>query len=286
MKLPLCPLLLLSFVLSLTGSRTAHAAIPAFGEAPEKLGSTVFKWEELTAKPSGVGERRDVARIPTATLTEFECHISMLNPNLPSHPPHVHPQEEVIVLTEGTLEIFINGATSRIGPGSVFFFSSWDAHSVRNVGTSPARYHVFNFFTEKTRWNPWYPAATSAAPEMIRSGVFEWQQLPVQTTKTGFRRAVFDGPTPTYERLECHVTTLNPGLAAHAPHRHPDEEFIMIKEGTLDVTINGSTTRAGTGSVIFFASNDEHGLKNAGDSPATYYVIRVASAATPKPATL
>jgi quercetin dioxygenase-like cupin family protein len=82
------------------------------------------------------------------------------------------------------------------------------------------------------------------------------------------------------------VTTLHPGLAAHAARRHPDEEIIMIKEGALDVTINGATTRAGTGSVIFFASNDEHGLKNADDSPATYYVIRVFSAATPKPATL
>jgi quercetin dioxygenase-like cupin family protein len=286
MKLLLFPALSLSLMLSLVSGLTARAAIPAFGEAPAKLGSTVFRWEDLTMKPSGVGERRDVARIPTATLTELECHVSLLNPDLPSHPPHVHPQEEVIILTEGTLEIFINGTTSRIGPGSVFFFSSWDAHSVRNVGSGPARYHVFNFLTEKTHSNPWYPAATSAAPEMLRSGVFEWQQLPVQTTKTGLRRAVLDGPTPTYERLECHVTTLNPGLAAHAPHRHPDEEIIMIKEGTLDVTINGATTRAGTGSVIFFASNDEHGLKNAGDSPATYYVIRVVSAATPKPATL
>lgn len=285
MKL-LTPLLLLPLVLSLAAGLTARAAIPAIGEAPETLGSTVFKWEDLTAKPSGVGERRDVARIPTATLTEFECHISMLDPNLPSHPPHVHPQEEVIILTEGTLEIYINGATSRIGPGSVFFFSSWDAHSVRNVGHGPARYHVFNFLTEKTRSNPWYPAATSAAPGMIRSGVFAWEKLPVQATKTGFRRAVLDGPTPTYERLECHVTTLNPGLAAHAPHRHPDEEIIMIKEGTLEVTINGATTRTGTGSVIFLASNDEHGLRNVGDSPATYYVIRVASAATPTPATL
>lgn len=285
MKLLLNPLLPFSLLLTVA---LGHAAptVPEGMAAPTVLGSTVFKWEDLVVKPSGVGERRDVSANPTATLTELECHISMLKPGLPSHPPHVHPQEELIILTEGTLDIYINGVTSRIGPGSVFFFSSWDAHSVRNAGDGPARYHVFNFHTPKTRSNPWYPAATSAAPGMLRSGVFEWQKLPVETTKTGFRRAVLDGPTPTYERLRCHVTTLNAHTAAHAAHRHPVEEVVMIKEGALDVTINGVTQRAGTGSVLFFASNDEHGMKNAGDQPATYYVIRVDSEATPKPAAL
>ena len=57
-----------------------------------------------------------------------------------------------------------------------------------------------------------------------------------------------------------------------------------MKEGTVDVTINGHTQQAGPGSIVFFGSNDEHGLKNAGATAATYYVVRVVTAATPKPA--
>jgi len=37
---------------------------------------------------------------------------------------------------------------------------------------------------------------------------------------------------------------------------------------------NGVTKRAGAGSIIFQASNDLHGLRNAGQTPATYYVIK------------
>jgi quercetin dioxygenase-like cupin family protein len=49
----------------------------------------------------------------------------------------------------------------------------------------------------------------------------------------------------------------------------------------IEVTINGHAERAGAGSVIFYASNDEHGMKNVGDGMATYYVLRVVTVATP-----
>lgn len=271
---------------SLAFAPSLRSAEPPSSAAMKILGSTVFHWDKLEVKPSGVGDRRDVARIPTATFTEFECHVSTLNAGLPSHPPHVHPQEELIVLNEGTLEVFINGARHRIGPGSLFFFASYDSHAVRNVGEVPARYHVFNFSTAKTRAIPAEPAAETASADKLRSAVFPWESLPVQPTKVGARREVFDAPTVTTERFRCHVTTLNGGEISHPPHRHPEEEVILVKEGLVEVVINGETQRAGVGSVFFFASNDEHGLKNAGSDPASYYVIRVHSEATPATQTL
>jgi mannose-6-phosphate isomerase-like protein (cupin superfamily) len=115
------------------------------------------------------------------------------------------------------------------------------------------------------------------------SGVFDWTTMPVKTTRTGERRDVFDGPTVTCTNLECHVTTIGAGLAPHAAHRHPDEELIIVKEGALEVTIGDRVhPPAGPGSIIFFASNDEHGLRNAGDSPATYYVVRIVTERMPK----
>ena len=104
--------------------------------------------------------------------------------------------------------------------------------------------------------------------------MFEWNALKVQPTRVGARRDVFDAPTATLASLECHITTVNPGEAPHAAHRHPDEEMLVIKEGTVDVTINGVTRPAGPGAVVFFGSNDLHGLRNTGSTPATYYVLR------------
>lgn len=263
-------------LLAVASSRAASADAP-----PPRLGSSAFRFEDLAVKASGVGERRDVADLPTATLERFECHISTLNPGLPSHPPHRHAQEELIILKTGTLEVFINGRTERIGPGSLFFFASNDLHAVRNVGSTPATYLVFNVTTARTRTVPAAPAAESAPATALRSAVFDWEKLAVTPTKTGARRAVFDSPTVTCARLECHVTTLQPGASPHAGHRHPDEEIVVVKEGVMTATFGGATHTGGPGSIFFFASNDEHALRNAGASPATYYILRVVTEATP-----
>lgn len=252
--------------------------------SPAKLGSTIFKWEDLKARPTGNGERRDVADQPTATLERFESHVTTLLAGRMSHPPHQHGQEELIILRDGTLDVTINGATTRAGPGSLLFFAANDFHNVQNVGVTPATYFVFNFATAASRTVPKEGASALAVPGKLVSRVFDWQKLEVKPTKTGERRAVVDSPTTTLANFECHVTTLQAGVAAHAAHRHPDEEIILVKEGVLDVTINGVTTRAGAGSILFYGSNDEHGMKNAGDSPASYYVIRVVTDVTPKPA--
>ena len=108
----------------------------------------------------------------------------------------------------------------------------------------------------------------------MKSKVFDWTKLEVQTTETGARRIVMREPTPTLDELEIHITTLNPGQSPHPPHRHPEEEMMIVKEGTIETTQNGVVTRVGPGSIIFQASNELHGLKNVGTTPATYHVIQ------------
>ena len=125
------------------------------------------------------------------------------------------------------------------------------------------------------------PAATPAKPP-VGSMVLDWTKLTVIPTKVGERRNLFDGPTPTFVNAEGHVTTLNPGEAPHEPHRHPDEEMIIVKAGTLEVYINDTVQRAGTGSLFFFAPNDLHGVKNVGTTAAQYFVFRWLSPLTGK----
>ena len=115
--------------------------------------------------------------------------------------------------------------------------------------------------------------AQSDKPKM-QSSVFDWNSVAAKPTKTGASRGFFKAPTATLDELECHVTTLNPGEAPHAPHQHPEEELIIVKEGTLEAMQNGTTKRAGPGSIIFEASNQPHGLRNVGQTSATYFVIK------------
>jgi quercetin dioxygenase-like cupin family protein len=66
---------------------------------------------------------------------------------------------------------------------------------------------------------------------------------------------------------------LNPGKVSHPPHKHPNEELVILDSGTLEATSNGKTRKLGPGSVIFNASNQEHQVSNNGDVPATNPVI-------------
>jgi XRE family transcriptional regulator, regulator of sulfur utilization len=116
--------------------------------------------------------------------------------------------------------------------------------------------------------------AASPGPAAMPSSNFTWNALNAVPTASGEKRDVFRQRTATLDQLEMHVTTVNPGERAHDPHRHWEEELIIVKEGTLESMQNGDSVRVGPGSVVFEASNDLHGLKNVGDTPATYYVIK------------
>jgi XRE family transcriptional regulator, regulator of sulfur utilization len=114
------------------------------------LGSQVFDWKAMTPKPNAIGEVRTVVRAPTVTLDELEIHITTLKAGEASHPPHQHPNEELLIIREGTVEALVAGEHKRIGPGSVIFQASNQLHNIRNVGDTPATYHVINWKTAAT----------------------------------------------------------------------------------------------------------------------------------------
>jgi len=108
----------------------------------------------------------------------------------------------------------------------------------------------------------------------LSSAAFDWEKLTVKPTKVGAVRKVCQGPTATLDELEIHVTTLNKGEAAHAAHAHADEELLIVKEGTVEALVNAEWLKLGPGSVIFQASCIDHAIRNAGETPATYHVIK------------
>jgi XRE family transcriptional regulator, regulator of sulfur utilization len=126
-------------------SANGQAAGPAAAAPAAILGSTAVSWEEIQAKPLN-GRARQVFKDPTATLDELEMHVTTLPAQTASHPPHKHPDEELIIVKEGTVEALVNGVTKRLGPGSVIFQAANQMHGLRNVGDTPAVYHVI-------RWN-------------------------------------------------------------------------------------------------------------------------------------
>jgi XRE family transcriptional regulator, regulator of sulfur utilization len=116
-------------------------------------------------------------------------------------------------------------------------------------------------------------AGAQSGPSVMKSAIFQWESVSPTPTNVGAVRRFFRTPTTTLDELEFHVTTLNPGLSSHAPHQHPNEELIIVKEGTVEAFSNGAWKPVSTGSIIFNASNELHAVRNPGATPATYFVI-------------
>jgi mannose-6-phosphate isomerase-like protein (cupin superfamily) len=111
------------------------------------------------------------------------------------------------------------------------------------------------------------------ASASLPSANYPYDKLPVQRLDHAEMRQVLKGKLATGEALEVHETTLPPGGAPHAPHHHEHSEMWLIREGTVEITVNGASYRLGPGSVGFVRSNDEHGIRNAGPTPASYFVV-------------
>jgi quercetin dioxygenase-like cupin family protein len=132
---------------------------------------------------------------------------------------------------------------------------------------------------------PTLAAAQSAPKEpapkpVLTTKVYKFEDLPAKPNGENVGRAVFDGRTHAEYPVELHITELGPGKAPHAPHRHVHEEVLMLRYGQLDVTIEGVTTRATAGSVIYVNSNEFHGWMNPGPERAQYFVIAVGPKST------
>jgi heat shock protein HslJ/mannose-6-phosphate isomerase-like protein (cupin superfamily) len=123
--------------------------------------------------------------------------------------------------------------------------------------------------------------ATSPPGLPLASRVFDWASLTPVKIPNGERRQVLDGPTATLDLLHVHITSLGVGQASGEPVRHPRDEVLIVKEGDVEVHLDGTTQRAGPGAILFFASGAVTRLKNVGPGPATYYVIYYETPKTP-----
>ena len=111
--------------------------------------------------------------------------------------------------------------------------------------------------------------------DSLEPKVYSWNKLEAIKEDTRVRRQILDGSTTSLINFEVHASTLEPGKAPHPPHTHVDQEELMIaKEGTVKITINGTSKILGPGSIAFAMPGDEHGIENAGNTQATYLILK------------
>jgi mannose-6-phosphate isomerase-like protein (cupin superfamily) len=112
-------------------------------------------------------------------------------------------------------------------------------------------------------------AATSAAK--LQDGVAVLGAVAPET-QPGCRVFVhYNGPTDMLSGMCTGMAVLDPGASPHAPHRHPEEEFLIVASGTGEIECDGKTTAVGPGDIMYCAGDVLHGITNTGPVPMTFY---------------
>jgi quercetin dioxygenase-like cupin family protein len=117
---------------------------------------------------------------------------------------------------------------------------------------------------------------TKTSGPLLRSSVVKSASLQPEGAAPGAKAYVhFNGPTQQLAALACGLVTLDPGAQPHPPHRHIEEEIVIVGEGTGEFFINGVATQLKTGDMAFVEANVLHGVQNTGQTRMTFYFVKI-----------
>ena len=124
-------------------------------------------------------------------------------------------------------------------------------------------------------------AAAAAAPvrvedlPVMKTQAFLYKDIPDTINGKNKSKRMFTAKTHTGFKIESHMSDIAPGEVNHPPHQHLREEMMLIREGTMELTISGKPYRLGPGDVGFIGSNEIHNAKNVGTARAVYFIVNL-----------
>lgn len=119
----------------------AGAASPLLGESGEHLHDEVVEAGKAKLTREAFGDLRVFFEGPTSQLKSMTAGSLLLKAGMEPHPPHQHPEEEIMIVTSGSGEILVGGKKVKVGPGSMMFCESNQLHGVKNTGSEPLLFY-------------------------------------------------------------------------------------------------------------------------------------------------
>ncbi len=107
-----------------------------------------------------------------------------------------------------------------------------------------------------------------------RTGIVSWEEARSHTGDWGEMRFYFEGETFGTTQNLAAMAVIKPGQSLHPAHRHAEEEYLIITEGSGVWILNGKEHPAKKGDVLYTEPWAWHGLVNTGQDPLTFFVVR------------
>lgn len=70
------------------------------------------------------------------------------------------------------------------------------------------------------------------------------------------------------------MSVVAPGKSTHAPHKHAEDEFFYVLEGTAKFYLDGKEVTVQENTSLYCPSNVMHGISNVGKIDLKYLVIK------------
>jgi mannose-6-phosphate isomerase-like protein (cupin superfamily) len=119
----------------------AGAQTPAASDALSQ--AKVFTFDQLpVSRMANGGESRDIVRGALATGEVVALHESVLPVGSKPNPQHKIEHSEFILIQSGDVEFEHGDKTERLGAGGVVYVAYGTLHTLKNVGSVPAKYFV------------------------------------------------------------------------------------------------------------------------------------------------
>jgi mannose-6-phosphate isomerase-like protein (cupin superfamily) len=122
--------------------------------------------------------------------------------------------------------------------------------------------------------SPLVKPAGAQNPVSPKSQIVRWDDAKSHTADWGEMRRYFGGETLATKDALVAVARVLPGKSVHEAHRHAQEEYLVVVEGTGTWWLAGKKQPAKRGDILYAAPWDYHGLTNTGDSPLVFLVVR------------
>jgi mannose-6-phosphate isomerase-like protein (cupin superfamily) len=127
----------------------------------------------------------------------------------------------------------------------------------------------------------WSDAADK--PPLLKSKIVGWDEARKTEADWGQMRFYFTGETAGTKNVLTAVAVVEPGKAVHKSHRHAEEEYLVLVDGSGTWSLDGKDSPARRGDVLYVEPWVYHGLKNTGERPLIFLVVRYAGKGVPAP---
>jgi len=113
--------------------------------AAAKLPNATILPDQSKLDKQPFGDLRTYYDGPTDQLKSMTAGSLLLKPGMSPHPPHEHPEEEIMVVTEGAGEISVEGKVTKVGPGSMMYCGANRLHGIVNTGKTPLLFYFYKW---------------------------------------------------------------------------------------------------------------------------------------------